>query len=347
MPKGGPDGGDGGDGGSVLLLVDDGLRTLLHLRHQKEFSAEAGRHGEGNQKSGRRGRDCTIRVPPGTIVRDQQSGAWIADLVEPGDRRIVAQGGRGGRGNTHFKGPTRRTPRYAQEGKEGEKRTLLFELRLLADVGLVGLPNAGKSTLLARVSNARPRIGDYPFTTLAPNLGIVAVGDSFSFVMADIPGLVEGAHKGRGLGIRFLKHLERTRLLLFLVDSIAEGPEDDLGVLRNEIARFSASLAGRPSLVVFSRADLQGPKWQPREIEGVIPPAVSAQTGQGIESLLYRLKEMLRAMPEATRTVEKMEPPQSDLPFAFRIDRELDLGRHPWPHQSFVGPVDRWGELED
>ncbi|MDM7915181.1 MAG: GTPase ObgE, partial [Candidatus Eisenbacteria bacterium] len=243
VPRGGPDGGDGGKGGDVLLLVDPDLRTLLHLRHQTSFAAERGADGGRKQCFGRNGADVLIRVPAGTIVKDAKTGAWIADLVEPGASIAVARGGKGGKGNVHFKSARRRTPRIATPGEEGTERELILELRLPADVGLVGLPNVGKSTLLARVSNARPRIGDYPFTTLQPNLGIVAVGESFSFVMADIPGLVAGAHEGRGLGIRFLKHIERTRLLLFLIDALSRDRERDLRMLRAELHSFSPELA--------------------------------------------------------------------------------------------------------
>lgn len=338
VPKGGPDGGDGGAGGDVVLVVDPGLRTLTHLRHVGTVSAEKGENGMGKLCSGRRGSGRTIGVPVGTIVRDGRTGAWIADLVGIGDSYCVARGGRGGKGNHRFKSSTRRTPRIATRGEEGERRDILLELRLLADVGLVGLPNVGKSTLLARVSNARPRIGDYPFTTLEPNLGIVAVGDYFSFVMADIPGLVEGAHSGKGVGARFLRHVERTRFLLFLLDSLSDHPEADLATLRNEISSFSQSLARRPSIVAFSRRDLRGPDWPVPEIEGERPAAFSAHTGEGIDDLLRRMREILESIPaEIPEPLEADGHPASAHEsharesFALRVERGEDLGSRPWP----------------
>ena len=345
VPRGGPDGGDGGDGGDVVVLSDPGLRTLLHLRHVSLIQAERGGDGRGKQCYGRGGSGSVIRVPPGTTIYDAQTGAWIADLVQPGDAVKVAKGGRGGKGNEHFKSPTRRAPRIATPGEEGETRELRMELRLLADVGLVGLPNVGKSTLLSRVSNARPRIGAYPFTTLEPNLGIVAVGPFDSFVMADIPGLVEGAHEGRGLGIQFLRHIERTRLLLFLIDSDSEDPVGDLALLRNEIAAYSRSLARRPSIVAFSRCDLRGPDWQAPEIEGRTPVVFSAHSGRGVDPLLRSLWSTLLAVPEAAPADDEARTDSPSLiPFAWRVDRGADLGPHPWPRDWFVGPVDEGSE---
>jgi GTP-binding protein len=275
------------------------------------------------------------------MVRDAETGAWIADLVAAGDSLIIARGGKGGKGNEHFKSSTRRTPRVATRGKEGQSLELLLELRLLADVGLVGLPNVGKSTLLARVSNARPRIGAYPFTTLAPNLGIVPIGESFSLVMADIPGLVEGAHEGRGLGIRFLKHVERTRILLFLLDCMSEAPEVDLRTLRREIARFSPSLSRRPALVAFSKADLRGSDWEAPEVAGAIPPSFSSHTGQGIDSLLGCLRTLLeQSGAQETRSGPDVEEAaDSWTPFAIRVDQGEDLGPRPWPRRKIAEPV--------
>jgi GTP-binding protein len=346
VPKGGPDGGDGGDGGDVILQVDPGLRTLLHLRHAKLFKAGHGRPGQGKERTGRRGADCSLRLPPGTIVRDAASGAWIADLTAPGENLVVAHGGKGGKGNTRFKSSTRRAPRIATDGKEGESRELAIELRLLADIGLVGLPNVGKSTLLARLSNARPRIGDYPFTTLAPNLGIVAIGEDYSFVMADIPGLVEGAHKGRGLGIRFLKHVERTRVLLFMIDSMSEDPEADLTVLHNEIAKFSPALARRPRLVGFSKADLRPTRWRPPKVARQTALAFSAHTGRGVAGLLRRLRGLLEELGDGDQLDERASTAEraADRPFADRIDRQEDLGAYPWPRRAHAAPADTNGE---
>jgi GTPase len=338
VPKGGPDGGDGGDGGDVILLVDPDLRTLLHLRHQTLFEAQRGDPGRGKQCSGRRGSDCLIRLPVGTIVRDAQTGEWIGDLTVPGATFRVAKGGKGGKGNTRFKSSTRRVPRIATPGGEGESRPLALELKLFADVGLVGLPNVGKSTLLARVSNARPKIGDYEFTTLEPNLGIVAVGRFFSFVMADIPGLVKGAHAGKGLGIRFLKHLERTRVLLFLIDSLSPSPEDDLQILRHEVESFSPALARRPFLVAYSRSDLRGGGWRPVVSGELAPLAFSAHTGDGVADLLDRLRERLLAEPIEPEAPEVTgEASESLLPFGERLDRGDDLGIFPWPRRWYVG----------
>jgi GTP-binding protein len=346
VPKGGPDGGDGGDGGNVILQVEAGLRTLLHLRHTSLIKGGHGHPGRGKQQTGARGADCVTGVPPGTIVRDASSGAWIADLVEIDQRVVVARGGKGGKGNEHFKSSTNRAPRLATDGAMGELRELALELRLLADVGLVGLPNVGKSTLLARVSNARPRIADYPFTTLEPNLGIVAVGETFSFVMADIPGLVEGAHKGRGLGTRFLRHIERTRLLLFLIESVSKDPEADLAVLRGEVAAFSPALAQRPHLLALSKVDLWPVERQAARVAGEEAIRFSAHTGQGVEDLLFRLREGLLGLgpEEPLRTVPSDGGGLSEHPFAHRVDANEDLGSTPWPRQWFAGPVRREGE---
>jgi GTPase len=345
VPRGGPDGGDGGDGGDVVLLVDPDLRTLLHLRHQTLFEAERGEAGQGKQCSGKGGSDCLIRLPIGTIVRDARTGEWIADLTVPGSAFCVAKGGEGGKGNTRFKSSTRRAPRIATPGGEGESRQLALELKLFADVGLVGLPNVGKSTLLARVSNARPKIGDYEFTTLQPNLGIVAVGSTFSFVMADIPGLVEGAHEGRGLGIRFLKHIERTRILLFLIDRLSNTPEEDLEVLRREIQSFSPSLARRPHLVATSRADLGGEGVLPSFGEGGPPLSFSAHTGEGVDGLLESLRGLLLAEPVVpVEAAPELEGEESLLPFGERVDRGEDLGPMPWPRRWYVGRAEEPGE---
>jgi len=288
-PKGGPDGGDGGNGGSVILRADDSVGTLLELRDNPHIKGQRGGHGEGKRKHGARGKDRIISVPPGTVIYDS-GGTLIADLANPGDELVAAQGGRGGRGNARFATPTRRAPTFAERGEPGETSWLRLELRLLADVGLVGFPNAGKSTLVARISAARPKIADYPFTTLVPNLGVVRLGDD-SFVVADIPGLVPGASEGKGLGHRFLRHVRRAALLVFLVDLAAmdRDPLDDVDVLRAELEAFDPELASRPSLVVLSKVDAG----QERHEEAVAryPEAlsISAVTGEGIEELKRRL----------------------------------------------------------
>ncbi len=314
VPKGGPDGGDGGNGGDVVFVVDSNMRTLLRYRHETHFAAENGQHGKGKQMIGRRGADCVLRVPAGTLVHELPDLMPLADLTEPDERVCVARGGRGGKGNTHFKTPTRRAPRFATDGGEGEERQIRLTLKLIADIGLVGLPNVGKSTLLARLSNATPRIGDYPFTTLAPNLGLVPVGEYDSLVMADLPGLIEGAHEGKGLGTRFLRHVERTRLLLILIDAASPDPLQDLAILLRELESFSPALRRRPRLVCYSRADLAFArdlpdlaKWsllpEPPEsadageisrVSGAGSRRVSAHTGEGVEALLRDAATVLR-----------------------------------------------------
>jgi len=296
VPKGGPDGGDGGDGGDVIVEADPNLATLLDFRYRKHFEAERGRHGEGGKRHGRRGRDVVIRVPVGTIVRDAETGEVLADLVEPGQRAIVAKGGKGGRGNARFATPTHQTPREWEPGEPGEERWLELELRLIADVGIVGLPNAGKSTLLSRVSAARPKIADYPFTTLTPNLGLVRVDEGKSFVMADIPGLIEGAHEGKGLGHRFLRHIQRTRVLVFLVEAMHPEPDADLQVLREELRQYDPELVGKPYLVALSKVDLVGPEDRERirrfcEERGWL--AISSVTGEGLDEFVRKVWEML------------------------------------------------------
>jgi GTP-binding protein len=288
VPKGGPDGGDGGRGGSVRLVVNPHVRTLLDCREQPRYRAERGRPGSGNRRSGKDGRDLEVRVPPGTVVRDPGSGEVLADLVRAGDEYVAARGGRGGRGNARFATPTHQAPRHAEEGGPGEERWLELELKLIADVGFVGLPNAGKSTLLSRVSRARPRIAPYPFTTLEPHLGIVVLDEERQFVAADLPGLIEGAHAGKGLGHQFLRHIERTRVLLFLVDVMAEDPARDLQVLEREITLHGPALAGKPRLVALTKADLLPPgEHAEAAARAGLPEArlISAQSGEGVAAL--------------------------------------------------------------
>ena len=289
VPRGGPAGGDGGKGGDVVLVADKGLSTLSDYRYRRHHRAERGRHGEGSNRTGRSGRDLELRVPPGTIAVDDGSGGVLGELLSADERLIVARGGRGGRGNAGFASPTHRSPRRWEPGEEGERRVLRFELKLLADLGLVGEPNAGKSTLLSRISRARPKIADYPFTTLTPNLGVVELPDFRSFVVADIPGIVEGAHRGRGLGHRFLRHIERTRALAILLPSDAADPEALLARLRHELERYSSRLAELPYAVVLSKMDLRPPEADAPALEA--PGAwdtyrVSAVTGEGLKALL-------------------------------------------------------------
>ena len=259
IPKGGPSGGDGGRGGDVWLEADEGFNTLLHLRYNPEHKAERGRHGEGSNRHGKDGEDVTIKVPVGTQVFDTETGELLFDFTEAGQRLKAAKGGRGGFGNAHFTTSTNRAPRYHQDGGEGEERELQLELKLIADVGLVGFPNAGKSTLISVISAAKPKIADYPFTTLEPNLGVVDVGEFKTFVVADIPGLIEGAHEGAGLGDRFLRHVERTKLILHLVDvSSLSGrdPVEDYEIINRELKNYNKDLAERPQIVVATKLDI-------------------------------------------------------------------------------------------
>ena len=288
VPKGGPDGGDGGRGGEVRLEADPHVRTLLDCREHPRYRATSGRAGSGNQRSGRDGEDLVVHVPRGTVIKDE-NGTVLADLVKAGDVYVAARGGRGGRGNARFATPTHQAPRRADPGEEGESRRLELELKLIADVGLVGLPNAGKSTLLSRISRARPKIADYPFTTLEPNLGIAALDEERQLVVADLPGLIEGAHEGKGLGHRFLRHVERTRVLVFVVDVSSASPAHDLEVLEHEVRSHSAALAERERLVVLTKSDLLAPDDREAAVARAgIPGArlISAHAGDGLRELL-------------------------------------------------------------
>lgn len=304
VPKGGPDGGDGGRGGSVWLEVDPHVRTLLDCREQPKYRAESGRPGSGNNRTGRDGADLVVRVPRGTVVKNVETGEIVADLTHAGDRVQVARGGRGGRGNARFASPTHQAPRRADPGESGTDCWLELELKLIADVGLVGLPNAGKSTFLSRVSRARPKIGDYAFTTLEPNLGIVPLDEERTFVVADLPGLIEGAHQGRGLGLQFLRHVERTRILAFLIEASSEDAPATLAMLRREIESYSATLAEKPWLVVLTKSDVLPPEDHAGAAEKAgLPGAalVSAHTGEGIRDLLEAL---WRRLAEASASPE-------------------------------------------
>ena len=296
IPRGGPDGGDGGDGGDVVLLADPGLNTLVDFRYTRRFRAGHGRHGEGRDRTGRAGADLRVRVPVGTVVVEA-GGGTLGELVAPGDELLVARGGRHGLGNARFKSSTNRAPRRTTDGSPGERRELRLELRLLADAGLVGLPNAGKSTLVRALSAARPKVADYPFTTLHPNLGVVRLGPDRSFVMADVPGLIEGASGGAGLGIRFLRHLSRTRLLLHLVEvACASGgtdPVEQVRVIERELAAFDPALARRERWLVPTKIDLLPPSGRAEAVaalvgalgwEGPVHP-ISAFTGEGTDAL--------------------------------------------------------------
>jgi GTP-binding protein len=296
VPRGGPSGGDGGNGGSVWAIADPSQNTLYHLRHQTEFRAGRGEHGQGSNRHGASGQDVTVGLPLGSVVTDADTGERIADLVRPGERMLLAEGGRGGWGNQHFATPTRQAPRFAKKGLPGQARRLAIDLKLLADVAIVGFPNAGKSTLISAVSAARPKIADYPFTTLIPHLGVVTSKDGSTMVVADIPGLIEGAHRGAGLGIRFLKHVERCRLLCHLVDASTSGDaEQDVAVLERELAAFSPEVASRPRLLVASKADAVS---DPARLESIREAArrrglpffeISSATHKGLDKLVSAL----------------------------------------------------------
>ena len=284
VPMGGPDGGDGGRGGDVIVRADRNLTTLLDYTYRDSWKAERGQHGEGSNRTGRSGEDVVLPVPPGTIIRDSDTKELVGEVLEHGDELQVAKGGRGGKGNAFFVTATHQSPREWQPGEEGQIRTLELELKLIADVGLVGQPNAGKSTLLSVISAARPKIADYPFTTLSPNLGVVPLSDHRSFVVADIPGIIEGAHEGKGLGLQFLRHIERTRLLAFLIPIDAMDWQAELDQLRHEVASYSAELAAKPFCVVFSKLDLLGEHYIP-EIDARGAYAMYAISGAGRQGL--------------------------------------------------------------
>ncbi len=303
VPTGGPDGGDGGDGGSVIVSVSPRLHTLMDLRRRKHYKAPHGHPGRGKNQHGRNGNDIIIEVPPGTVVCDSSSGGVIADLVSPGQSVVVAAGGKGGKGNARFATATRQTPRFAQPGRVGEERWIDLELKLLADVGFVGLPNAGKSTLLSRISAARPKIADYPFTTTRPHLGVVDLGDGRSFVAADIPGLIEGAHLGSGLGHEFLRHIERTKVLVHVVDmaGIGEGhdPVKDFEIVSCEMELYNPELALRPTVIACNKMDLPEARENYEKTRGILSKLgcetcpISAVTGEGVKELLEAIAKVL------------------------------------------------------
>jgi GTPase len=300
--KGGPNGGDGGDGGDVVLEVDQGMTSLLDFKYQPLLAAKRGEHGRGKDQHGHRGEDIVARVPLGTIVRNADTGEFILDLTEVGARVVVARGGRGGRGNAYFKTSTNQAPRKSQPGLPGEEYRLRLELQLVADVGLLGFPNVGKSTFISRVSAARPRIADFPFTTLVPNLGVVRVDEARSFVIADIPGLIEGAHEGHGLGDRFLRHVSRTRLLLHLLDASGmsgRDPLDDYDIINRELALYDAAVAAKPQIVAANKVDAAPPGviddlTKRFAARGIALHAISAVAGTGVTELLRELANRTR-----------------------------------------------------
>ena len=330
VPRGGPDGGNGGRGGHVILVADANRGTLIEFRRHRHFAAEKGAHGQGSNKQGRKGDDLVVLAPAGMAVYDRDTDELLANLEKPGDRFMAARGGKGGRGNASFRSSTRQAPRFAEKGEPAESRWLRLELRLLADVGIIGLPNAGKSSLLAKVSAARPKVADYPFTTLVPHLGVVNLDDEQSFVMADLPGLVEGAHEGKGLGHDFLRHIERTRVLVHVLDAAAEDrdPVQDFDVVSEELRLHSPRLAEAPQVVAANKIDLPGAAQRAAAARrtlkkrGFVVYPVSALTGEGLRPLLGAVAKLLESAPEP--------PPLEVSPDAARTKKaSLEVERMP------------------
>ncbi|MBW2710720.1 MAG: GTPase ObgE [Deltaproteobacteria bacterium] len=300
IPRGGPDGGDGGKGGDVILKTTSRKRTLYQFRYKKHFNAKKGAHGQGKKKTGKNGQNLVIELPPGTLVTDANTGSVIKDLVKTNETFVIAIGGRGGQGNTRFKTSTNRAPRFAQPGEPGETITLKLDLKLLADVGIIGLPNAGKSTLIRAISSARPKIGNYPFTTITPSLGVVQTDWTEPFVVADIPGLIEGAHKGTGLGIKFLRHIERTRILVHLIDIATidlDNPLQAYNIINQELALYNSELAQKPQIIVLNKIDLPHIRKAAEIFQSAVKDRkiglISALTGKGVEELKRQIVHVL------------------------------------------------------
>ncbi|MFQ5814170.1 MAG: GTPase ObgE [Anaerolineae bacterium] len=349
VPLGGPSGGDGGKGGDVYLVANPHLNTLIGFKRRTHFKAQRGDHGRGKGQKGQQGDDLFIEVPPGTVARDAETGEFIADLMEEGQRALVAQGGQGGRGNAAFTTSTNQAPRIAERGEPGQERWLYLELKLIADVGIVGVPNAGKSTLLSVVSAARPKIAAYPFTTLEPNLGVVALDDYTSYVMADIPGLIEGAHTGAGLGHEFLRHIERTRIIIHLLDGASADPLADYESINEELALFDPELARKPQLVVLNKMDLPQAQalWpsveQAMKAQGQKAMSISAVTGEGVKEMLRAVAGMLASLPEeepATTEVKVFRPAEEK---ALTITWEDDVWRVRGTEVERVAAMTNWG----
>jgi GTP-binding protein len=300
IPRGGPDGGDGGKGGNAILKTTSRKRTLYQFRYKKHFKTENGAHGQGKRKTGKNGRNLVIELPPGTLITDANTGSVIKDLVKTDETFVIATGGRGGQGNTRFKTSKNRAPRFAQPGEPGETRILKLELKLLADVGIIGLPNAGKSTLIRAISSARPKIGNYPFTTITPSLGVVQTDWTEPFVVADIPGLIEGAHKGIGLGIKFLRHIERTRILVHLIDIATidlDNPLQAYHIINQELALYNSKLAQKPQIIVLNKIDLPDIRKAVEIFQSAVKDRkielISARTGKGVEELKRQMVHVL------------------------------------------------------
>ncbi len=303
VPKGGPNGGDGGKGGDIIFRANSSLTTLIDFRYKRIYKGKRGKHGEGGDKNGRSGEDCVIEVPCGSVIKNQETGETIVELTKDKQEALVLKGGKGGKGNTHFKSATNRAPRYAELGKPGEEMTVIVELKLIADVGLVGFPNAGKSTLISKMSSAKPKIADYPFTTLIPNLGIVRYKEYESFVMADIPGIIEGASEGKGLGLQFLRHIERTRILLYLIDAtLLEGKKEkdyfeQFKVLEAELKKYSEKLSQKPAIICFTKIDAISENLK-RKLKKINPLNISSVTGENLNELKDILYNKLKKLQE-------------------------------------------------
>lgn len=303
-PRGGPDGGDGGRGGDIILEVQPTLNTLYSLKHKNKYQAQNGMPGGVNNMTGRSGEDLIVHVPPGTMVKDDTTGDLLGDLIHPGDRLIVAQGGRGGRGNARFASAQRQAPRIGERGEPGIELSIRLELKLIADVGIIGVPNAGKSTLLASVTNAKPKIAPYPFTTLEPNLGVCVLDEETNLILADIPGLIEGAHQGIGLGHDFLRHIQRTRVLIHLLDGISQNPFMDFIQINSELALFDSNLSEKPQILVLNKIDIPEVRKQWSAIREKFSAngrnlfAISAATGENVRTILYKAAEILTKLPE-------------------------------------------------
>jgi len=327
VPRGGPDGGDGGKGGNVIFQVSPHINTLASFRHRNRYFAADGGRGGPNNMSGKSAEDLIIHVPPGTVIYDAKDGKLIGDLTEPGQQLVACKAGRGGRGNQHFATSRNQAPRTAEKGEPGETKKFRLELKLIADVGIIGVPNAGKSSLLAAVTNAKPKIGDYPFTTLEPNLGVVELDPENTLVLADIPGLIEGAHQGAGLGDAFLRHIQRTKVLIHLLDGLSVDPLADFSQINSELALFDIDLAKKPQVVVLNKIDLPEVKerWRTvkKELEkrGFVPMAVSALTRQELKPMLWKVVELVKKTPEPIRKQDiPIYRPESDIK-QFTVER--------------------------
>ena len=349
VAAGGPDGGDGGKGGDIIFVVDEGLRTLVDFRYKRKYKAESGENGSAARRTGKSGKDAIIKVPPGTLVKEAETGRILADMVEPGKETLVAKGGKGGAGNQHFATPTRQVPSFAKPGSPGDEYDIEMELKLIADVGLVGFPNAGKSTILSIVSAAKPKIANYPFTTLEPNLGVVSIAEGTSFFMADIPGLIEGAHEGVGLGFDFLRHVERNRLLLHVVDVAGvdgRDPLKDFEQINEELRKYNPKLAARPQVVAANKIDLpQGKENLDSFVKAVEEKGfkvfpISAASNSGVKELMWhiagQLKELPETMPVMDETKDVVYKAEEEEIFSVRKEDNIFIVEGSWIRKLVV-----------